>query len=117
VVFYFGPGEGGSPLANAQRWADQFEQPDGRSSREALETRELDVNGIAVLLSEVSGTYSGGMTMMGQPPRRLEGHMLLGAVAQGPDANWFFKFTGPEATVRGQQDAFEAMIRSLRSGG
>lgn len=116
VVFYFGPGEGGSAMANAQRWADQFAQPDGGTSREALATRELDVGGIVVLLSEVTGTYSGGMTMMGQPPSSLEGHMLLGAVAEGPDANWFFKLTGPERTIRSQQAAFEAMIRSLRTG-
>ena len=27
VVFYFGPGEGGDPRANAERWAGQFVQP------------------------------------------------------------------------------------------
>jgi hypothetical protein len=41
--------------------------------------------------------------------------MLLGAIAQGPDANWFFKFTGPAGTVRAQRAAFEGMIRSLKS--
>jgi hypothetical protein len=40
--------------------------------------------------------------------------MLLGAIAEGPDAPWFFKFTGPEATVRAQRQAFVGMMRSLR---
>ena len=35
VVFYFGAGQGGGVHANADRWADQFSQPDGSSSRDA----------------------------------------------------------------------------------
>ncbi len=116
VVFYFGPGEGGDAMANALRWADQFTQPDGRSSSELLQTSEIDVDGISVLLSEVTGTYSGGMPMMGGPAEMLPDYMLLAAVAAGPDANWFFKLTGPEATVEANRQAFEGMIGSLQTG-
>jgi hypothetical protein len=116
VVFYFGPGEGGEALANALRWADQFTQPDGRSSRELLQTSEIDVNGISVMMSEVTGTYSGGMPMMGQPAEVLPDYMLLAAVAAGPDANWFFKLTGPEATVEANREAFAGLIGSLKTG-
>jgi hypothetical protein len=42
--------------------------------------------------------------------------MLLGAIARGPDANWFFKATGPQKTLEANRAAFEAMVRSLRSG-
>jgi hypothetical protein len=42
--------------------------------------------------------------------------MLLGAVAEGPDSNWFFKLTGPEATVRAERAAFEGMLRTLKAG-
>ena len=116
VVFYFGPGQGGDAKANVVRGADQFTQPDGRPSPEVLETREIEVNGVRVLMSEVTGIYSGGMAMAGQR-KTLPGYMLLGAVAAGPDANWFFKFTGPQATVEAERAAFEAMIGSLQTGG
>jgi hypothetical protein len=116
VVFYFGPGQGGDPMSNAIRWADQFIQPDGSQSRDVLITEEIEVNGIPVLLSEVTGTYGGGMSMAGGPMQTLEDHMLLGAVIQGPDANWFFKFTGPEATVDANRGAFRGMIDSLAQG-
>ncbi len=43
VVFYFGPGQGGGAQANADRWAGQFEQPDGRPSTEVMETRTVTV--------------------------------------------------------------------------
>jgi hypothetical protein len=116
VVFYFGPGQGGAPMANAERWADQFIQPDGSSSHEALVTEQIVVDGIPVLLSEVTGTYSGGMAMAGGPAKSLEGYMLLGAIAEGPDANWFFKLTGPQATVAEQKAAFRGMMESLAGG-
>jgi hypothetical protein len=112
VVFYFGPGEGGDAKANAQRWAAQFEQPDGRSSSDVMKTRMLNVNGIPVMLIEVTGTYYAG-SMTGGPTERMPEYMLLGAIAEGPDANWFFKFTGPEATVKANQGAFEKMLQSL----
>jgi hypothetical protein len=67
-----------------------------------------------VHLVEVTGTYDGGMTMTDAPAERLEGYMLLGAIVEGPDAPWFFKFTGPAATVEAQRDAFVGMMRSLR---
>ena len=116
VVFYFGPGQGGDAMANAVRWANQFSQPDGRPSREAMSTEQIEVGGVPVLLSEVTGTYSGGMTMMTGTSQELADHMLLGAIAEGGDANWFFKFTGPAATLEQQRDSFRSMIESLTRG-
>ncbi len=116
IVFYFGPGQGGDAMSNAQRWASQFKQADGSTSEQSMKTKNYQVGGIPVLEVEVAGTYAGGMTMTMAPAEDKPGYMLLGAVAQGPDSNWFFKFTGPESTVKGQRDAFEQMIKSLKQG-
>jgi len=115
VVFYFGPGQGGDAMSNAYRWADMFTQPDGSSSRNVLTTESITVGDMAVLLVEVTGTYGGGRPMDGggQP---VPGQMLLGAVAEGADSNWFFKLTGPQETVEAQRGAFRAMMDSLKSG-
>lgn len=115
VVFYFGPGQGGDPLANAERWGSQFLQPDGSPASEALITKQIDVGGVPILTCEITGDYGGGMRM-GRPAEVLENHMLLGAIAQGPDANWFFKFTGPQATVEANRPAFEGLLNSLSIG-
>jgi len=114
VVFYFGPGQGGDALSNASRWAGQFRQPDGRNPTAAMKTSEIRVGELKVTLVEVRGTYAGGMggTAAGERP----GYQLLGAIASGPDANWFFKLTGPETTVTSQRAAFEGLIRSLKKG-
>jgi hypothetical protein len=115
VVFYFGPGQGGDAETNAARWAEQFEQPDGSPSRKALKTKTLDVNGIKVTLTEITGTYRGGMPGGAAAPTRPD-YMLLGAIARGPDANWFFKATGRRKTMEANRAAFDAMVQSIKPG-
>ena len=65
-----------------------------------MKTSSLMPGDIEVLVIEVTGTYVGGMG--GPDGAQKPGYMLLGAVAAGPDANWFFKLTGPQATVETQ---------------
>jgi hypothetical protein len=116
VVFYFGPGQGGDPMSNAHRWAEQFTLADGGPATSAMKTSEVVVGGLTVFIVEVAGTYKGGMTMTAEPPVPKPGYRLLGAVAPGPDANWYFKFTGPDATVNEQRAAFTSMVGSLKHG-
>jgi hypothetical protein len=111
VVFYFGPGQGGDAMSNASRWASQFRTAAGQAP---MTTRELASGSTKVLLVEVAGTYLGGVGSNVAEER--PGYMLLGAIAQGPDANWFFKLTGPRKTVQAQRAAFEAMVGSLQKG-
>lgn len=117
IVFYFGPGQGGDPMANVRRWAGQFTQPDGSPSQDLAEVTTLEGTTVPVMIVEVSGTYDGGMTMTAAPASPQPGYMLLGGIAEGPDAPWFFKFTGPEATISAERDAFVDMMRSIRRGG
>ncbi len=112
---YFGPGQGGDAQSNATRWAGQFRSPDGGPAGDALKTREIKVGEIPVLLVEVAGTYVGGMGGGRGGPERPN-HMLLGAIAKGPDANWFFRAIGPRATLETQRPTFEDMIRPIKRG-
>lgn len=114
VVFYFGPGQGGDAQSNIARWAGQFSLEDGQPATEQARFAEFDVDGLPVTMVEVAGTYSGGMPM--QPAAPQPGYALLGAIVEGPDANWFYKMTGPEETVVGATEAFRAMIDSMTVG-
>jgi hypothetical protein len=114
IVYYFGPGQGGDAASNAVRWAGQFRQPDGRSSAELMQMSQLEGTQVPVQIVQLPGTYDGGMTMTDTPAESKENYMLLGGIAQGGDAPWFFKFTGPEETVRGQRESFVRMMESLR---
>ena len=114
VVFYFGPGQGGDPLSNAQRWAGQFSQPDGSNSLDKMTMQPLEGGTLELSLVEVTGTYEGGMTMGPEPATPETGWMLLGGIASGPDAPWFFKLTGPQATLEENRQAFVDLLRSIR---
>jgi hypothetical protein len=114
VVFYFGPGQGGDAKSNVSRWASQFRQPDGKPAGDAVKTREVTVSGMRVVMVELTGTYVGGMGSSAGPERADQ--MLLGAIADGPDAQWFFRAIGPRATLEPQRAAFDRMIRSLKRG-
>jgi len=114
AVFYFGRGQGGDPMSNAVRWAEQFALADGQPAQRTMKTSEIEAGGLKIFMVEVAGTYKGGMTMTAVPAAPKPGYRLLGAVAPGPDANWYFKFTGPDKTVNEQRDAFTSMVKSSR---
>jgi hypothetical protein len=115
VVFYFGPGQGGDAKTNAARWAGQFRRSDGGPVGDGYMMRETKVGDLSVFLVEVTGTYVGGMGGGPVGPERPS-YMLLGAIADGPDAKWFFRAIGPRATLEAQRSAFDRMIRSLKRG-
>jgi len=116
VVFYFGPGQGGDARTNVARWAGQFQRPDGTPVGDRLKTRELRVGDVPVTVVEVTGTYVGGMGGAPAGPPAPD-QMLLGAIAEGPDARWFFRAMGPRATLEKERQAFERMIRSIKRAG
>lgn len=111
VVFYFGPGQGGDPLSNAVRWARQFTGPDGAPLAAMPQLVDLDGARLPLQIVEIRGDYTGGMS-----DEPIADAMLLGGIADGPDAPWFFKLVGPASTLESQRDAFLEMMRSVRVG-
>ena len=113
VIYYFG-GSGGSIDANIQRWIAQMQQPDGRPVTDAARTTRT-VNGLAVTLVDVSGTYVAEMAP-GATERHNKPHFRLrGGVVQTPDGPYFIKLTGPEKTVTTWDHAYEQFVGSFRS--
>ena len=107
-VFYFGPGNGGSADANIERWVGQMEG----ASKPTPET--FETNGYKVTWVDVKGTMKA--VSMGMGPKTEQANArLYGAVVEGPGGPWFFKATGPDATLGPQRDAFVAMLKSVRA--
>ena len=70
---------------------------------------------LTVTVVEADGTFVGGMGGGAAGPERPDS-MLLGAIAPGADANWFFRAVGPRATLERQRASFERMVRSIKRG-
>lgn len=112
VLFHFGPGQGGSAEDNVQRWYSQFTQPDGRPTKDIAVKTVRTVRGLKVTAVEVHGTYRPapmGGTATGPRP----GWRLLGAVVEGGRGPWFFRATGPDATIAAAREPFDALLQSL----
>jgi hypothetical protein len=112
VVYYFGAGQGGDVKANLDRWASQFR---GTSPPKFS---EMKAGALTISRAEAKGTYTGSpMSMGGGPePEPKPDSMLLGAIVPGPDANWFFKCTGPEKTLEANRARFDALLASIHGG-
>jgi hypothetical protein len=110
AVHYFGPGQGGAPDANIDRWLGEFENP--RDPERKTQT----VHGIRVWRARVRGTYqSHGGSLDQEPGAAARDQQLLGAIVEGPKGPVFFKLTGPSATVDRAAPDFDRMIGSVRA--
>ena len=113
VVFYFGPGQGGTTQANIDRWVNQVKQPDGSDSKDQAKTETMTINGLQVTTLDVKGTYSGGMSQDSAPKDTNSIYRLRGAVIETPKGSYFVKLTGPEKTVGHWDQGFNDYIKSF----
>lgn len=114
VVVYYFSGGGGTPQANIERWVGEVTGPDGKPATDAKISNKK-VNGIALTIVDVKGTYASSMGMM-QRSQPKTGMRLLGAIAETASGPWFIKLTGPERTVAKWQPSFDAFLASLKPG-
>lgn len=108
-VVTFGPGQGGSVDDNIQRWVKQLEP-----TSSAVERTKRTVNGMNVTRVEVVGTYT-PMAMPAMPSAGgpKQGWRLVGDIVEAPSGFWFFKMTGPDATVKAAGKELDALIDSV----
>lgn len=107
TVFFFGPGGGGDLESNLQRWINQVE-PDEEPSRDSFTLGTWKVTWV-----EAVGTLKPS-TMGAGPDKPQPDSRLLGAVVEGEGGPWYFKATGPAATLDAQREAFLDMLKSGR---
>ncbi len=101
---------GGDVEANIERWTDQFEGGGSPAQERRAMRREKTVGGFAITIVEVAGTYRGGMGAAGSPH---PGWALFGAIVLAPEQPYFFKLTGPAATVHAARAGFETLVDSI----
>lgn len=112
IVFYFGPGQGGSVLANIDRWASQFTTPDGKPVEPKIERGKSGA--LPMTTVELAGQYARGVGSGPQGQSRAN-QMLISSVVEGPKGNVTFQLHGPRPTVEANRAAFMAMVRGMKS--
>jgi len=109
VVFFFGSGGAGGVEANLERWHGQFEAEAG-GKPVTPKTEKKKVGGMAVTTTEVTGRYVASMSPGASEKNDETGWMLLGAILETPMGPYYFKLTGPKATVSAARKDFRALI-------
>jgi len=109
AVFHFGSGQGGKVENNLARWAAQVEMAPGEQPQRDY----FEDDGFAVTMLSAAGTIKASQMGMG-PKEAQPNSLLIGAVVEGPGGPWFFKLTGPEATLEPQRETFVAVLKSAR---
>jgi len=102
---------GGDVDANIQRWVDEF----SGVAPKAVVRNDRKVNEMRQAVVEIpKGKFSGGMGDKGPS----DNFGLLGAIVVAPSgAEYFFKLTGPSATIKAARDPFYALLDSVREQG
>ena len=117
IVFYFGPGQGGSIEPNIERWKGMFTTADGKPvGDEAMKRKSMEVGGMKVTTVDISGRYQDAP--MGRPDPAgptSKDYRMLAAIVETPEGPWFFKATGPTATIAGQVSNFDEFVKSVHN--
>jgi hypothetical protein len=111
IVYFFGPGQGGSVEANLDRWKGQFSQ-NGKPA-EAKITRRT-IHGISMTTIDLTGTYiaTGGQVKEGQGPQ--PNYRMIATVTEGKTGNLFIRFIGPAKTVSAELPKYEQLLASFQ---
>jgi hypothetical protein len=102
---------GGDVDSNIQRWIDEFSGFDPKT----LARSDRVVNDMSESVVEIpKGKFDGGMS----DGTESNNFGLLGGIVTTPEnAKYFFKLTGPSATVTGARAAFYSLLDSVRLEG
>jgi hypothetical protein len=99
---------------NVARWCAQFDLPNGKDCAEAAQQRTLDGTKHPTRLVDITGTYKGGSSMMGQPTVSKPDYRMIAAEIRAGTTPWYVKLTGPVATVAQHEDTFLAFVREAK---
>lgn len=114
TVFYFGRGQGGDVEMNINRWVGQFTTEAGESAKDQAKRDKKTVDGMAVHLVDVSGTFNAGMAGGNLPPKPNQ--RMMAAIVESDAGRFFFKLVGPIDGVSAQETNFNTFVESLKKG-
>jgi hypothetical protein len=97
IVFYFGPGLGGTAQENIYAWRSSVLDADGHPVAGEIGTREIAGSKITELVA--FGSYRDPVPIPGLPPLLRPGYGLAAAVVETPRGNLYWRLTGPAPLV------------------
>jgi hypothetical protein len=114
VVYYFGTGGAGSVDDNLDRWFGQFQQPDGKKSRDVAKIEKTTFAGQDATFVSVTGRFVAPAMPGATENVDKADQSLLAAIVSSPSGPYYFKLVGAKSTVDANAAAFRRMLGSLK---
>lgn len=116
VIFYFGPGGGGSAADNVKRWKGMFTPPEGKTIDDVAKVEKLKVAGADVTYLDVHGTYRFKFPPFAPNAKEQlkPNYELLGVVFESPKGPYFIRLVGPVKTVEEHKKGFEEWVKGFK---
>lgn len=115
VVFVFGGGVG-SFEANFDRWCEQFQQPDGKPSKDVALISQTTIAGHPAQLVELHGTYAASSMGMGAAAPPKADWTMMQAFLEGSGKTWTIRLLGPAAAVERAKADFRRFLAGIQAG-
>ena len=112
VVFFFGPGVGGTAQENIDGWSAAVTTPEGQPAAAAPMKRHVAGHAITEVL--LTGTYAKPNPQPALPPTPQPGYALLGAVIENPGGTIYWRATGPASQVAALAPVLDKLIDDLK---
>lgn len=110
---------GGSVDENIERWYGQFEQADGKATKDKATTEKFDVDGLTVHWVDIPGSFKdsmGGGPFSGGKTVLRKDYRMLGAIIVAKDqGKTFIKMTGYKDVVAALADGFKKSLKELKA--
>jgi hypothetical protein len=113
VVFFFGPGGGGSKDANLTRWKGQFKPPAGEQAK----VKEFRVGDAAVTVLDLTGTYLfkvGGPFNPNAKTEEKPDYCMLGVIFDCKGGPYYMRLLGPTKTVAAHMKEFDDWLKNFK---
>jgi hypothetical protein len=110
VIFFFGPGIGGTAKENIDAWAGTMSASNENPATADPQGRTIAGHKVTQVL--LSGTYSQVNFQPGIPPILKPNYSLLGAVIENAAGNVYWRMTGPALQVA----ALEPVVTKILDG-
>jgi hypothetical protein len=116
VIFFFGPGGGGSADANIDRWKKAFIPPEGKSIDDMSKVTKMKVGDVDVTYVDIQGTYKykeRPFDPNAKEERRPDWRQL-GIVFESKKGPYFFRLVGPAKTVTQYRKGFDDWLKGFK---
>jgi len=114
IVYYFGTNGAGSIDDNLDRWLGQFQQADGKKSRDVAKIEKTKFGGQDATYVSVSGRFVAQAMPGATEAVDKQDQAMLAAIVGSPSGPYYFKLVGAKSTTDASAAAFRAMLGSLK---